>query len=68
MEVIAEEEDGWCRGRLNNKDWVFPGIFIESIPVPAEPLPEPGQNLTSHAHAHTLYYGWFSVSFIVPKS
>ncbi|XP_064406199.1 uncharacterized protein LOC135350985 isoform X4 [Halichondria panicea] len=41
VEVIAEEEDGWCRGRLNNKEGVFPSIFIESIPVPAEPPSEP---------------------------
>ncbi len=66
MEVIAEEEEGWFRGRLNNKEGVFPSNFIEFIPVPADPPPEPGQNLTSHAHA--LYYEWFSVSFVVPKS
>ncbi|XP_064403143.1 uncharacterized protein LOC135348759 isoform X2 [Halichondria panicea] len=41
VEVIAEEEEGWCRGRLNNKEGVFPSIFIESTPVPAEPPPEP---------------------------
>ncbi len=51
VEVIAEEEEGWFRGRLNNKEGVFPSNFVESNPVPAEPTPpppEPGQNLTSH--------------------
>ena len=66
--MIAEEEEGWFRGRLNNKEGVFPSIFIEFIPVSAEPPPEPGKNLTLHAHAHTLYYGRFSISFVVPKS
>ena len=67
MEVIAEEEEGW---RLNNKEGVFPSTLIESTPVPAEPPPEPGQNLTLHAHTHThcTMHGWFSVSFVVPKS
>ncbi|XP_064402010.1 uncharacterized protein LOC135347838 isoform X2 [Halichondria panicea] len=46
VEVIAEEEEGWFRGRLNNKEGVFPSIFIESSPVPAEPLPEPGTPFT----------------------
>ena len=78
MEVIAEEEEGWFRGRLNNKEGVFPSNFVESTPVPAEPTPppaapEPGQNLTLHArththtHTHTLYHGWFCI-FAVLKS
>ncbi|XP_064405548.1 uncharacterized protein LOC135350490 isoform X3 [Halichondria panicea] len=41
VEVIAEEEEGWCRGRLNNKEGVFPSNFIEFIRVQAEPPPEP---------------------------
>ncbi len=41
MEVIAEEEEGWFKGRLNGKEGVFPSNFLEPNPISNEPTPTP---------------------------
>ena len=37
VEVIAEEEEGWWRGKLGGKEGVFPSNFVEIIEEAAEP-------------------------------
>ena len=37
VEVLAEEEEGWWRGRMGGKEGVFPSNFVEIIEEVAEP-------------------------------
>lgn len=37
INLIGEEEEGWWRGRLNNKEGVFPSNFVEEIVLPPKP-------------------------------
>ncbi|XP_044737782.1 CD2-associated protein-like [Chrysoperla carnea] len=34
IEVLGEIEEGWWRGRLNDKEGVFPSNFVEDISIP----------------------------------
>ena len=40
VEVLAEEEEGWWRGKMGGKEGVFPSNFVEIIEEAAEP-PKP---------------------------
>jgi len=31
VEILAEEEEGWWRGRINGREGIFPSNFVESI-------------------------------------
>lgn len=33
VDVLGEEEDGWWRGILNEKEGVFPSNFVEEVPI-----------------------------------
>lgn len=37
INVIGEEEEGWWKGSLNNKEGVFPSNFVEEIIHPPKP-------------------------------
>ena len=41
VEVLAEEEEGWWRGKLDGKEGVFPSNFVEIIEEAAEPAKSP---------------------------
>ena len=36
VEVLAEEEEGWWRGKLGGKEGVFPSNFVEILEEPNE--------------------------------
>ena len=37
VEVLAEEEEGWWRGKMGGKEGVFPSNFVEIIEEATEP-------------------------------
>ena len=39
VEVLGDDEKGWCRGRINGKEGVFPSEFVVSIKEEEEPSP-----------------------------
>ena len=46
VEVLAEEEEGWWRGKMGGKEGVFPSNFVEIIEEVAEP-PKPAASAAS---------------------
>ena len=46
LEVLAEEEEGWWRGKMGGKEGVFPSNFVEIIEEVAEP-PKPAASTAS---------------------
>lgn len=40
MEILAEEEEGWFKGKLNGKVGVFPSNFLSSV-AEEDPPDEP---------------------------
>ena len=49
VEVLAEEEEGWWRGKLGGKEGVFPSNFVEIIEESAESVKPPAPAVTNQA-------------------
>lgn len=47
INVIGEEEEGWWRGTLNNKEGVFPSNFVEEVNHPP-PKPTIREDLNTY--------------------
>ena len=49
VEVLAEEEEGWWRGKLGGKEGVFPSNFVEIIEDPNEQVKPAAPAVTNQA-------------------
>ena len=47
VEVLAEEEEGWWRGKMGGKEGVFPSNFVEIIEEGVEPSQPAAPAVTS---------------------
>jgi len=57
--ILDIVEDGWWKGRVGNKEGVFPSNFVDEIPEVNEPSPPPAAAPTEQPPSTGVYVFFF---------